>query len=179
MIFRKMTEEDLDAAAAIAAEGKAFLKRQGVSQWQRGSYPDRESYKKDVENGIGYVVEEKGTVLAVCAVMDTEEPTYRNITHGKWLTGGDARYATVHRSAVGEKYRGKHVSQFLFRSVCEMAGEAGLASVRVDTHEDNRPMRGALEKAGFSECCGILLNSGNENGDPRLGYEKVCRKHPK
>lgn len=54
-----------------------------------------------------------------------------------------------------------------------MASQEGLASVRVDTHPDNKPMQRALEKAEFVYCGNLILVSGAEKGDGRLGYERV------
>lgn len=38
LVFRKSTPADLEAMVQIASDGKAFLKRCGVSQWQKGAY---------------------------------------------------------------------------------------------------------------------------------------------
>ena len=66
--FRQSQIEDLDQIVRIAEDAKAFLRSSGVSQWQRGTYPDRELFASDVANGIGYVLAEGDRVSAVCAV---------------------------------------------------------------------------------------------------------------
>ena len=43
--------------------------------------------------------------------------------------------------------------------------------VRIDTHEDNKPMQGALKKFGFRECGVIHL----ERGAERIAFD--CRKN--
>lgn len=72
LVFRKSTPADLEAMVQIASDGKAFLKRCGVSQWQKGAYPCAEDFARDMDLDIGYVVEEDGRVIAACAVTDDD-----------------------------------------------------------------------------------------------------------
>ena len=173
MEFRQSQTEDLDQIVRIAEDAKAFLRANGVSQWQRGSYPDRALFASDIENGIGYVMADGGRVCAVCAVTFGDEPSYRHLVKGAWLTGDEAAYATIHRSAVAAECRGQGVAGRLFASVCDLAASRGVGSVRVDTHPDNRAMRMALEKAGFVPCGELVLDRCEEAGDPRIGYERI------
>lgn len=173
MIFRKSTMHDLDQMAAIAEDGKAFLRSKGVSQWQRGAYPDKAVFEQDVRSGIGYVLAEGDEVLAVCAVTFTDEPSYRNLSSGAWLTGSDAVYATIHRSAVSRAHQGRNLSGVLFSAVETLAAQAHAVSIRVDTHPDNLTMQRALQRAGFQNCGTLVLLEGDEIGDLRFGYEKL------
>ena len=175
MEFRRSRIGDIDQIVRIAEDAKAFLRSCGVSQWQRGTYPDRGLFESDVASGIGYVMADGGRVCAVCAVTFDDEPSYRRLVKGAWLTGDEAAYATIHRSAVASECRGQGVAGRLFASVCDLAGKRGVASVRVDTHPDNRAMRAALEKAGFAACGELLLDRCGEAGDPRVGYERILR----
>ena len=175
MEFRQSQTEDLDQIVRIAEDAKAFLRANGVSQWQRGSYPDRALFASDIENGIGYVMADGGRVCAVCAVTFGDEPSYRHLVKGAWLTGDEAAYATIHRSAVASECRGQGVAGRLFASVCDLAAKRGVGSVRIDTHPDNRAMRAALEKAGFTACGELLLDRCEEAGDPRVGYERILQ----
>ena len=54
-----------------------------------------------------------------------------------------------------------------------LARTQGFASVRIDTHEGNLPMRRALDKAGFQLCGNIILKDCVEAGDPRVAYEII------
>lgn len=44
-------------------------------------------------------------------------------------------------------------------------------SIKVDTHENNKPMQRLLEKLGY-EYCGIIYL---ENGDKRVAFEKLLK----
>lgn len=173
MEFRQSQIGDLDQIVRIAEDAKAFLRASGVSQWQRGTYPDRALFASDVASGIGWVLADGDRVSAVCAVTFDDEPSYRHLVKGAWLTGDDAAYATIHRSAVAPGCRGQGVAGRLFASVCDLAARRGVGSVRVDTHPDNRAMRTALEKAGFAACGALVLDRCEEAGDPRVAYERI------
>ena len=68
MEFRQSQIGDLDQIVRIAEDAKAFLRASGVSQWQRGTYPDRALFASDVASGIGWVLADGDRICAVCAV---------------------------------------------------------------------------------------------------------------
>ena len=176
-IFRKSTTNDIDTMVQIANDAKEQLKNNGIDQWQSGTYPDRELFMQDVEDGLGYVVSEEGEVVAICAVTFEAEVSYQKLFSGSWRTDDDAVYATIHRAAVARKHQGKHITQFLFNSVVKLAAEEGALSVRVDTHPDNTAMNRALQKAGFEKCGEFYIQEGDEAGGIRCGYEQVISKN--
>ena len=171
----KMKMEHVDAAVSITADAKKLLRERGVSQWQRGTYPDRQVFLSDVDQGIGYVLLEEDELVAVCAVTYTDEACYRrkNLINGDWTLSDDLCYATIHRSAVAKAHQGRHISTVLFETVKEMAMKAGAHSIRIDTHPDNLVMQGALFRAGFVKKNSFYLLDGDEIGDLRYGYELV------
>ncbi|MCR3955312.1 MAG: GNAT family N-acetyltransferase [Gudongella sp.] len=173
LVFRKSTMNDIDAIVQIANDGKELLKNSGVNQWQKGTYPDRQLFIQDIEDGIGYVVSEEDEVVAICTVTFTDEASYRQLSSGSWKTSDDAVYATIHRAAVGREHRGKNITKFLFSSVAKLAAEEGAASVRADTHPNNAAMNRAMQKAGFEKCGEFYILEGDEAGDLRYGYEQV------
>lgn len=54
-----------------------------------------------------------------------------------------------------------------------IAAECGFQSVRIDTHLGNVPMRGLLEKCGYSQCGVFLLANREEPTRERVAYEKI------
>ncbi len=174
--FRHSAPEDIEEIMEITERARAFLRSQGLDQWQKG-YPDRQIFLSDTVTGLGYVLEEEGRIAAVCALTFTEEPSYRNIYGGQWLTEhkGDAApaYAAIHRMAVSAALRGKGYAGRLFKKAAALARERGMESIRIDTHEGNLPMQRALEKSGFVRCGIIYLKGGAEDGDARIAFEKI------
>lgn len=173
--FRHSQLRDIDYMEQIATDAKALLKSKGISQWQRGTYPDRALFLRDVDEGIGYVVSDGDAVAAICAVTFTDEAAYRGLTGGEWLTDNNSLYATIHRSASAKEYHGKHVIQELFAAAAKMAKERGAVSIRIDTHPDNISMQRALAAFGFVKCGELILPDGDEEGDLRYGYEYLIQ----
>ncbi len=42
-------------------------------------------------------------------------------------------------------------------------------NIRIDTHDDNKPMQGLLKKSGFQYCGRITL----ADGSPRIAFQKT------
>ena len=162
-------QEHLPALCAMTEAAKAQLKGLDVDQWQKG-YPNEAVWVSDIEKQISWVTVENGEVLGAFMFQTAPEDSYAKID-GAWLTGG--AYASLHRVCVAEDRKGTGVVGELFRHGFELAKQAGLSAVRIDTHEGNLPMRRALEKAGFTFCGRITLIGGSEDGDPRLAFEKI------
>ena len=106
-----------------------------------------------------YVLEDD-TVHAVFAFIRGEDPVYRIIEKGSWIS--DTEYAAVHRVASDGKVR--NVLNKIM-SYCKKQ----ISHIRIDTHEDNRIMQYVLEKNGF-ERRGIVHVG---DGTPRIAYEWI------
>ena len=159
MLIRTSTESDIAAIAEIYSQAKKFMRDAGnKNQWD-GEYPNGESAHQDIKDGIGYVCEDCGEVVAVFAFAAANEPTYDVIYDGAWLDGEP--YAFIHRIAV--KKHGMGIVDFCF-SECFKT----FSNLKIDTHKDNIPMQKVLLRNGFKYCGIIHL----ENGDERLAYQK-------
>ena len=160
MFIRKTTEADLPRIAEIYENAKRFMQKTGnPNQWNNGT-PNLETARADMENGVGYVVEENGEVIGTFMFSLDGEPTYAKIYDGEWLN--DAPYGVIHRIAVAEQGRG-------IIGFCIEECFARCQNLRIDTHRNNLPMQRALLKRGFQYCGIIYL----ENGDERLAYQKI------
>lgn len=161
MLIRKTEPRDLDAIDRIYSEAKAFMREHGnMNQWNYGGYPNRESAEADMKDGIGYVCEDDGEIVAVFMFKVGEDKTYKIIYDGKWQN--NEPYAAIHRVAV--KKHGKGIVDFCF-DFC--FGE--YPNLKIDTHRDNIPMQKVLLRNGFKYCGIIHL----ESGDERLAYQKT------
>ena len=160
MRIRKTVKEDLACIGEIYENAKRFMRESGnPNQWNSGT-PNIETARADMENGVGYVAEENGEIVAVFMFSQDGEPTYAKIYEGEWLS--DAPYGVIHRIAVKEQGRG-------IIGFCIDECFAQCQNLRIDTHRDNLPMQRALTKRGFRYCGIIYL----ENGDERLAYQKT------
>ena len=166
-MIRKSTIEDIDRLLSLFDEARATIATLGIDQWQNG-YPTREVIEADIQKGESYLYERDGQLLATFAMLKNEEPTYRVIYDGEWLTRGTDRYTAIHRFAIAVSARGKGIAGELLAFAMAYARENHKLSLRIDTHEGNVPMRRMLEKNGFLLCGHIFL----ESGESRVAYEK-------
>lgn len=176
MRFQVAREQHLDQIMAITNEAKAQLKRMGVDQWQKG-YPSLEVWQQDIAHGSAYVAldDELNGVMGAFSFFTTRDASYDEI-EGSWLTGNlfeDGAYASLHRVCVADRCKGQGVVGRMFQYAFDLAKAQGIASLRIDTHPDNKPMIRSLEKAGFTQCGSIALVGGVEEGQLRSAFEKV------
>lgn len=169
---RRAEEGDIPALLGIIAQAQRYLRESGVDQWQDG-YPTEKVLRTDMDFGQGWVFEHEGEVAGYCCISMRHEPSY-DVIDGAWLTEGD-NYAVVHRAMISDKYRGTRLARDMFSLAFELAAGLGKASVRVDTHRDNRAMnRLAEQKLGFTYCGEVdvsLMDPGHDSR--RNAYEKL------
>ena len=162
MIIRKTTASDVLAAEKIYMDARRFMRENGnPTQWWN-TYPNRDTVIADIEDGVGYVCEEDGEILAVFMFAPGPDKTYKVIYDGEWLN--DEPYAVIHRIAVAENAHGRGVAGFCFAECFKR-----FPNLKIDTHSDNIPMQRALARAGF-EKCGIIHI---ETGEERVAFQKI------
>ena len=160
MKIRRTTYEDIPCLMAMYREARQIqLDNGNLHQWYEG-FPPESLVRQDVERGVGYAIEEEGSLVGAFALVFGSDPTYRSI-EGAWMDD-DRPYATIHR--LGSLKSAKGVAKCCLDWCWEQTD-----NLRIDTHEDNSIMRYCIEKAGFSYCGVIHLL----NGDPRMAYQKI------
>ena len=155
--FRTGAEGDIENIMGLIADAQNWFRKQGIDQWQDG-YPTRDIISSDVQGGVNYVIEYNGVTVATAVISFTGEPTYLKIKGKGWQNGNP--YAVVHRIAVADKYRRMGIAKELLYFAEELCAERGVSDIRIDTHIDNKPMRGLLKKIGYTHCGRITLISG-------------------
>lgn len=166
MKLRKTRETDRTEVLKIYDQAKAYFKSQGIDQWQDG-YPDEECLTADMEDGISYVVEENGAVIATAVIMVGKDACYDVIEDGEWLSHAE-EYGVIHRVAVAEDKKGNGLGVWLLNRAEGMCRARGARYMRMDTHEDNLSMQRLLLKCGY-QSCGIVYV---EDGTKRIAFEK-------
>lgn len=165
-MIRKASVKDIDSIMTVIADGKEFLKSQGVDQWQ-GSEPSRETILSDIANEEFYVYELDGEILGVFMLTFRVDPTYTKID-GAWNYEGDD-YSTIHRIATKKTKKKSGIAKELFTYALDKTREAGYGAARIDTHRDNEPMKNLIKKMGYSYCGVIQIKDGSD----RNAYEII------
>lgn len=164
MTFGRAREEDLPAIGKILAAAREYLGEQGLDQWQKFA-PTEEDTRRHFGRGEQYVLRDGAEIAGVCVVVP-HEPAYDHID-GAWRQEGG--YLAIHRVAASPDARRRGVASALFAGAEALARERGVRALRIDTHKDNLPMRGALEKNGFIYCGTVVIAT----GERRVAYEKI------
>ena len=165
-------KEDVDRIMEIVDYARKSLRALNVDQWQ-GDYPDRATFEGDIERGELYKLMHGDDLAGFFMLSDREEPTYADITDGKWSS--DAPYCVMHRSAIAEEYRGSGMSGYLIKCVEELTRSHGRHYVRIDTHRNNKPMQKLLRSSGYRYRGNILI-TGEPGHDPhRQAFEKILK----
>lgn len=151
MRIRIASTDDLKFIAGAYARARAFMRVNGnTTQWPDG-YPSMDVVRADIERGHAYIAADDEGPLAVFSFVPGPDKTYAKID-GAWHS--ETEYHVIHRVAT---VRGHGVARAIFSFAAEHADY-----LRCDTHEDNAPMRRALESFGFRECGTITVSNGTE-----------------
>ena len=163
-VVRSARLSDMADIMLVVDAGRRIMRGTGnVHQWVDG-YPSESVVLRDIEMGVGFVVEDDGRVVGYFALLPSPEPSYGRIYGGRWLDD-ERGYHVVHRMSSYADVHG------VFGVVMDFCFGRD-SNIRIDTHRDNLIMRHLLEKYGFVYCGVIYL----ANGDERLAYQKVVRE---
>lgn len=159
LTVRPATAADLPALAEIYRHARAFMAAAGnPTQWGTTN-PPAATLEEDIRRGQLFLVCDGDTPCGAFALVPGADPTYA-VIEGAWHS--DAPYATIHRLAGDGSRHGVFAAAVAFAA-------ARYPHLRIDTHQDNRPMRTLIPRAGFAYC-GIIHVA---DGSPRLAYERL------
>ena len=160
MEIRNANIADIPAILELYDIARTFMRASGnFSQWG-GGYPGEALLRADIQSGNLYVMCLDSTIEGVFALIPGEDPTYRYIENGAWHSSRP--YATIHRLASRGTTRG--IAKACFDFCLERS-----SYLRIDTHEDNRPMQNAVLRYGFRKCGTIYL----ADGSPRIAFDFI------
>ena len=155
--IRPATQADMNRILEIYELARQFMRENGnPTQWG-DDHPRRELLEADIRKGQLYVVEEAGNVNGVFVFFIGDDPTYEFI-EGAWRS--NSPHGVIHRIA--------GVGGGIFPAALKFC-ESQIGHLRIDTHEDNKPMQHVVEKTGFSRR-GIIYV---EDGTPRIAYDRI------
>ena len=159
--IRKSVKEDLSKILVIYEKARLFMAQHGnATQWGN-SYPSKELIEADIEAGKSYVCLEDERIVATFYFAVEDEPTYAKIK-GSWLN--DLPYGVIHRIASDGITKGAG-------TFCIIWAFSQINNIKIDTHNDNKPMQNLLTKLGFVRC-GII---NVEDGSERIAFQRYSQ----
>ena len=160
LTIRTAQTADLPALLDIYAHARTFMRESGnASQWG-DNLPPKDLLEADIVQQQLFAVTDGDAVHGVFALVPGDDPTYRVIQDGAWLS--DTPYAAIHRVASDGAVRG------IFDAVIAFCRERQ-PHLRIDTHANNHVMQHLILKKGFSFCGTIFV----ADGTPRLAFERL------
>ena len=154
---RAAEKADLPEITTIYDEARAFMRSYGnTEQWPTAQYPALWSAELDLKDGIRYVTENETGITGTFVLVPGPDPTYGHIENGSWRS--DTPYGAIHR--VASRGGGTLAAALTF-------AKTRYSHLRMDTHQDNAPMRHLMEKMGFSHRGTIYV----EDGTARLAFD--------
>ncbi len=171
-LFRKATLSDIPCILPVIEDAKAFLRQNGVDQWQDG-FPNPTTLTEDINKRHSFVIysQENQVSPAGFLVLSLEpEPPYHNPVEGKLQLEGP--YVTIHRTAVKKENQRKGISHAMFAFAEDFALSNNTKILRVDTHKDNKIMQHILDREGFKYCCLVQLPPEDNLRMRRIVFEK-------
>ena len=148
---------DLERIEELYACARVFMAKNGNPNQWGDRYPPTDQLRQDIAEGKLFVITDGETIHGVFFFWIGEDSTYEKIDGGTWRS--DSLYGTIHRIA-GDGSGGILKTAVKF-------GRKQIDHLRIDTHEDNHVMQGAVTKLGFNRRGIIYL----EDGSPRIAYD--------
>ncbi|WP_299323710.1 GNAT family N-acetyltransferase [uncultured Gemella sp.] len=130
----------------IIEEGRTFLREQGINQWQHGE-PSREKIINDINEGISYVLEKSGEIVATAMLSSFDEDYEKSLT--LWTT--NSSYLAIHRISTASDLRNQGIAREIMEVIHILAKSQNINFLRIDTHLNNNIMRKFLSNFGFVE----------------------------
>lgn len=158
MLVRRSQEKDINAIMKMYEKSRKYMKENGnPTQWG-DTFPSLELVKKDILKD-GYVVIENVQIIGVFVLEENAHEHAYEVIDGNWLN--EKPYAVIHRLATGGTHKGvgKFILEWCFKK---------FNNIRIDTHEDNIPMKNLLYKNGYKYCGKICYKDHGE----RIAYQK-------
>ena len=168
MHIRLATLADLNDIMQVIDDAKELLRNSNSLQWNGSDgYPNVQTFINDINNGICYIACDEDKIVGTVSIQKEKDLNYEAVPNIWNFT----TYYSIHRIAVKKEYYHKGVAPLLIEFSESFAKENNIDSIRVDTHEINKPMRRLLEKSNYVHVGTIYLLRTNIDNE-RLAFEK-------
>lgn len=148
MTIRIAEQRDLDAVAAIYEQVLDDQEQHtNFTNWQRGSYPTRQTAENALAAGTLYVLEAPEGLVG-CAIYNHDQlPEYTDID---WAYPGEGdAVLVIHTLCVAPRAAGHGYAKAMVAYAEELGRARGCTTLRLDTYEGNIPARQMYTGLGY------------------------------
>jgi ribosomal protein S18 acetylase RimI-like enzyme len=169
--LKKATDTDTEDLMHIYNEAKTGMKEMGIDQWREEGEPNRDTIQSDLlHHSLWVLKDEQEHCIATASIIDTRDPDYADDRiKGAWINTENT-YLAIHRVAILPFFKGQRLTDYFMQQAEEEAQAKQRKSIRIDTHNDNKPMQKWIARQGFSFCGTITISF---DGTQRNAYEKM------
>lgn len=164
--MRKAKFEDLEKIMNIIKEIVQEMKELNNPQWNE-DYPNFNRFKKDMDRGELYVLENKenGEIEGFVCLNCEEAKEYSNL---KWSL--EEKALNIHRMGVNPRYRQRGKGCYILNFAEKVGKELGVRYLKTDTYIGNIKMNNLFIKFGFKYVGKVKFKGEN----PKFNcYEKI------
>ena len=165
-MIRKASLNDLTRIIEITKACAKLMISKNIFQWN-DTYPRIETFEKDVNNQMLYVIENKKELIGCLVISDYMDEFYKK---AKWLTASD-KNIYLHRLAIHPDHQGKGFAKKLMKYAFNFSKENGFKSIRLDTFSGNPQNNIFYQSLDFKKLENIYFREQSEL--PFYCYEKV------
>ncbi|MGM8216030.1 GNAT family N-acetyltransferase [Bacillaceae bacterium W0354] len=162
-MIRRGTTADLDQIVDVVNRAKKKMHQEGNFQWG-DTYPNREHYAKDLNDGYLYVCEVEGKIVGAACISDVGHSEYEEINWSE-----EAAYFCMKRLVVDPQVQNQGIGRQFYQFIEDLAAEKGAKYVRADTNAINTAALKVFEKSGYQL---VDQRKHDENEDVYNYYEK-------
>ena len=122
----------------------------------------------DINEGISYVFEKSGEIVATVTLSSFDEDYERYPT----LWTDNSSYLAIHRISTASDLRNRGIAREFMKDIYLLAKSQTIHFLRIDTHLNNKIIRKFLSSFGFIEKEIIKLTMKNNlDNKERIAYE--------
>ena len=143
-MLRKTKIEELEQVMKIIEDGRTFLREQGINQWKHGE-PSRETIINVINEGVSYVFEKSGEIVATAMLSSFDEDYEKYPT--LWTT--NSSYLAIHRILTASDFRNQGIAREMMEAIYLLAKAKTIHFLKIDTHLNNKTIRKFLSSFGF------------------------------
>ena len=158
MTVREASYGQADVIFELYEQCRTAFRGALVDKWSDGR-PDFDDVFGYIDDGICYVVEDDGKVVAAFILDFSGETAYRIPLGCQWPVG---EYGVLHRVAVDKNSDYNSVVESIVDFCISRCAENGVEVIRSGSHPKDQTLCNALSQCGFEPCGRFRTTTGEE-----------------
>lgn len=165
-MIRRAKLSEIDKITTITQACATKMIDENIFQWN-DQYPNKEAFLRDIQRNELYVFLHDLEIIGCIAISSFKDPEYDEVA---WLTKETAHYY-IHRLAIDPAFQGNGFAKNLMDFAENLAREANITSIRLDTFSQNDRNNRFYEARGYTRLGNIYFPK--QSNHPFHCYELI------